>query len=192
MTSVWMNQLRTLVEGLTSATIGGISDGGDKSHSQPPPMQVGAPVPANGYSLDAEKVQRLMPELLELEELLVSARHEKLSSPDAKLAEELLARVRTARVRFSLVPAQYARQLVRAAKHNDLNTVRALVEQHKIGIDAQDWNGESALMVAAEDGKAEIVRYALSKRANVNHRNVVCVQCSAVQCSVCHIRSYTV
>jgi hypothetical protein len=80
MTSSWMNQLKTLVDGLTTAPIGGLSMEFDKPGAVPPQqmMAVGAPVPAVSYTLNAEKVQRIMPELLELEEILVSARHEKL------------------------------------------------------------------------------------------------------------------
>ena len=62
-----------------------------------------------------------------------------------------------------------------AAKFGHLSVLLLLLE-HSANLDLQDYDGGTALMAAAYEGKTAIALELVKARANVNHRNKVRVR----------------
>ena len=58
-----------------------------------------------------------------------------------------------------------------AAKHNNPEIVKYLIEKRRVSKEIKGWQGKTALHYASEKGHAQIVEYLLSKKANINAKD---------------------
>eukprot|EP00735_Rhodelphis_limneticus_P011925 TRINITY_DN508_c0_g1::TRINITY_DN508_c0_g1_i1::g.10588::m.10588 TRINITY_DN508_c0_g1::TRINITY_DN508_c0_g1_i1::g.10588 ORF type:complete len:140 (+),score=5.49,sp/Q2QLB3/CTTB2_PLEMO/40.34/3e-20,Ank_2/PF12796.2/1.2e-22,Ank_2/PF12796.2/0.033,Ank/PF00023.25/34,Ank/PF00023.25/8.2e-08,Ank/PF00023.25/7.8e-08,Ank/PF00023.25/0.051,Ank_4/PF13637.1/3e-06,Ank_4/PF13637.1/2.9e-09,Ank_4/PF13637.1/0.00017,Ank_5/PF13857.1/35,Ank_5/PF13857.1/2.3e-06,Ank_5/PF13857.1/1.2e-11,Ank_3/PF13606.1/14,Ank_3/PF13606.1/9.2e-0 len=63
-------------------------------------------------------------------------------------------------------------ELIAAAAHGDLTTVKKLIEDEMIDVDLCDLSDRTPLMGAARNGHSQIVAYLLSKDAKINAKDV--------------------
>jgi hypothetical protein len=144
----------------------------------PPPVEAPAPPAPDPQMAELLTQQRMLMEQHQQARMAQAQVSEPATAPPQEIAPEpepepVVARRADPPPRDKPGKSSPANELVKAAGKGSLSAVRSLLasKKHKLKPDARDAAGRTALMAAAENGKIDVVRFLIQKKASVNVRD---------------------